>query len=384
MTCPIYLDYNATTPVDPAVREALLPYLEEHFGNPSSAHEYGQTAHRAVDAARRQVADLIGASPEEIVFTASGSEASNLAIKGVLWRMLFGTNKQAGMQIVTSAIEHPATLRPCQFLGQLGCRIEVLPVNRHGVVDLDALKQTLKRPTALVTIMHSNNEVGTLQPIAEIARLAHELGALVHCDAAQSLGKVSVNVTNLGVDLLTIAGHKLYAPKGVGALYVRRGIELEPVIHGAGHESGRRAGTENVPYLVGLGDAARIAQDALPKETERLRTQRDRLWKHLQDALGTRVVLNGHPQDRLPNTLNVSFRGWIGCDLLEQTPGVAASTGSACHEGLVKTSPVLQAMGTEPEIAQGAVRLSVGRHTTDDEVNHAAELLIATVKRGAS
>jgi cysteine desulfurase len=219
--------------------------------------------------------------------------------------------------------------------------------------------------------------------MAEIARLAHEHGAFVHCDAAQSLGKVPVNVTKLGVDLLTMAGHKLYAPKGVGALYVRRGIELEPVIHGAGHESGRRAGTENVPYLVGLAAAARIAQDSLPAETGRLRTRRDRLWKHLQDALGDRVVLNGHPQDRLPNTLNVSFRGWIGCELLEQTPGVAASTGSACHEGLVKISPVLQAMGIDPEIAQGAVRLSVGRHTTDEEVDQAAELLVATAKRGA-
>jgi cysteine desulfurase len=406
MTRLIYLDYNATTPVDPAVRDALLPYLGERFGNPSSTHAYGQEAHHAVDHARQHVADLLDAQPDEIIFTGGGTEASNLAIKGVLGLILFGTSGQGGcltgtiqgswlcrlrsllgrtsgkVQVITSAIEHPATLRPCQWLGQLGCRIEVLPVDKHGVVDVEALKLALQRPTALVSIMHSNNEVGTLQPIAEIARLAHEQGALVHCDAAQSVGKLPINVKELGVDLLTVAGHKVYAPKGVGALYVRRGVPLEPVILGAGHEGGRRAGTENVPYLVGLGEAARLARSSLPEETTRLRSRRERLWQGLHEQLGDSVVLNGHPAERLPNTLNVSFRGWVGSELLAATPGVAASTGSACHQGLVQISPVLQAMGIAPEIAQGAVRLSVGRFTTDDEIDQVCEHFIKSAWGG--
>lgn len=372
---PIYLDYNATTPIDPDVLRAMLPYLDRHFGNPSSRHAYGQAAHQAIDQARAQLANLIGAHPDEIVFTGGGSEASNQAIKGVVFQQLrsFWGRWLGGRHIITSAIEHPATLRPCEFLRQLGCTITILPVDGQGVVDLDALRKALKRSPRLVSIMHSNNEVGTLQPIQEIARLAHAAGALVHTDVAQSLGKVRVDVNELGVDLLSIAGHKLYAPKGVGALYVRRGVQIEPLIHGAGQESSRRAGTENVPYIVALGQAASIAAQSLPAATTRLRELRDRLQERLRRHF-PELVLNGHPEQRLPNTLNVSFPGRVGSEVLAALPEIAASTGSACHEGQEVCSPVLRAMNLPPRVAQGAVRLSVGRFTTEEQIDRAAEL----------
>lgn len=375
---PIYLDYNATTPLDPAVVEAILPYLHEHFGNPSSVHAFGKTAHEAVDRARRQVASLLGAEADEIVFTSGGSEASNHALKGAVFAKLRGIFGRwaRDARIVTSAVEHPATLQPCEFLKRLGCRVTVLPVDGHGLVDPDAVRQAIDKKTTLVSIMHANNEVGTIQPIREIARIAHERGVLVHTDAAQSLGKISADVHELGVDLLSVAGHKLYAPKGVGVLYIRKGVILEPLIHGAGHESGRRAGTENVPYAVALGTACRLAQQSLPQATEKLRQLRDGLWDRLQAGLGHRIVLNGHPEKRLPNTLNVNFVGHIGAELLQKVPEIAASTGSACHEGSVCLSPVLQAMGVRPEIGRGAIRLSVGRFTTEEEVERAADWLV--------
>jgi cysteine desulfurase len=379
---PIYLDYNATTPLDPAVIEAMLPYLRQHFGNPSSTHPYGKLAHDAVEAARRQVAELLGAQPDEIVFTGGGSEASNHAIKGAVFAKLHGIFGRwaRGAHVITSAVEHPATLQPCAFLKRLGCKVTILPVDRHGLVDPDAVRKALDRGTTLVSIMHANNEVGTIQPIREIAAVAHERGALVHTDAAQSLGKVGVDVGQLGVDLLSVAGHKLYAPKGVGALYVRKGVVLEPLIHGAGHESGRRAGTENVPYVVALGTACALARQGLPEVTERLWRLRERLWDRLRAALGERVVLNGHPERRLPNTLNVNFVGHVGAELLERVPEIAASTGSACHEGTISQSPVLCAMGVPPEIGRGAVRLSVGRLTTDDDIDRAAAALIRAAR----
>ena len=376
---PIYLDYNATTPIDPAVVEAMLPYLREHHGNPSSTHILGKTAHEAVEHARGQAAELLGARPEEIVFTSGGSEASNLAIKGVVFaklRGLFGRWARDA-HIIISAVEHPATVNPCEFLKRLGCRITVAPVDRHGCVDPDAVKKAIDRRTTLISIMHSNNEVGTLQPIREIAAIARERGVLMHTDAAQSMGKVPVDVNELGVDLLSVAGHKLYAPKGVGLLYVRQGVKLEPLIHGAGHEGGLRAGTENVPYLVGLGKACKLARQSLPGATQRLRQLRDRLWDRLDAALGDRVVLNGHPERRLPNTLNVNFVGHVGAELLQSVPEIAASTGSACHEGKISQSPVLCAMGVPPEIGRGAVRLTVGRFTTEDGIDRAAAALIA-------
>jgi cysteine desulfurase len=382
---PIYLDYNATTPIDTGVLEAILPYLEEHFGNPSSAHAHGRTARDAVETARGEVAALLGARPEEIVFTSGGSEANNHALKGAVFartRGIFGRWAR-GAHIVTSVIEHPATLEPCAFLERLGCRVTRVPVDREGRVDLDAIRKGLERSTTLVSIMHANNEVGTVQLIREIAELAHARGALVHTDAAQSMGKLAVNVDELGVDLLSIAGHKMYAPKGVGALYVRRGVKLEPLIHGAGHEAGRRAGTENVPYAAALGAACAIAQRSLPQATERLARLRDRLWDQLRGRLGERVVLNGHPVERLPNTLNVNFVGHVGEELLRAVPEVSASTGSACHEGCVALSPVLEAMGVPARLGRGAIRLTVGRFTTEDDIDGAAAALCAAAAREA-
>ena len=383
---PIYLDYNATTPLDPAVIESMLPYLREHYGNPSSTHSLGKKAHEAVEQARRQVADLLNAQPDEIVFTGGGSEASNLALKGVAFAKLRGFfgRWSGGAHVVISAVEHPATTQPCEFLKRLGCRVTVVPVDGRGCVDPDAVRQAIAKGATLVSIMHSNNEVGTLQPIKEIAALTRAKGVLLHTDAAQSTGKLPLDVSDLGVDLLTVAGHKLYAPKGVGVLYVRRGVKLESLIHGAGHEDGRRAGTENVPYLVGLGTACEIARRSLPAATERLTQWRDRLWDRLRAGLGDRISLNGHPERRLPNTLNVNFAGCVGSELLEKTPEVAASTGSACHEGRVTLSPVLGAMGVPPALGRGALRLTVGRFTTEDEIDRAAVALIRSALGGVS
>jgi len=380
MTRVIYLDYNATTPLDPAVVDAMQPYLREHFGNPSSRHAYGRVAQEAVERSRAQVADLLGTEPDAVVFTSGGTEASNHAIKGIAFAAL-AKSAPADVHVVTSTIEHPATVEPCAFLERLGCRITRVPVDREGLVDLDALARALREPTTLVTIMHANNEVGTIQPIAEIAQLAHAHGALVHTDAAQSTGKISVDVGELDVDLLSIAGHKVYAPKGVGALHVRPGLALEPLIHGAGHEGGRRAGTENVSYMVALGTACAVARRSLPEATERLRQLRDRLWSRLRRGLGDAVVLNGHATQRLPNTLSVNFVGHVGADLLDRIPEIAASTGSACHEGQVTLSPVLEAMRLPPDIGRGVVRLSVGRFTTTEEGDRAADLLVATATR---
>jgi cysteine desulfurase len=379
---PIYLDYNATTPIDPEVRAAILPYLDDRFGNPSSTHAYGKEAHAAIETARRQVADLLGAQPDEIVFTGGGSEASNHAIKGTVLRKPRGWFGRWGRDahVIISAVEHPATVEPCAFLKTLGCSVTVVPVDEYGAVDPADVRKAMTARTKLVSIMHSNNEVGTLNPIHEIAAVARERGVLVHTDAAQSVGKLAVRVEELGVDLLTVAGHKLYAPKGVGALFIRRGVELANLVHGAGHEGGRRAGTENVPYVVGLGKAAEVADASLPNATARLMALRDRLHVALTAGLGDRIVLNGHPDRRLPNTLNVNFVGHVGAELLAKVPGVAASTGSACHEGKVSQSPVLCAMRVPPEIGQGAVRLSVGRFTTEAEVDRAAEILLAAAR----
>lgn len=383
---PIYLDYNATTPLDPAVIDAMLPYLREYHGNPSSAHAFGRTAHDAVERGRSQVAALIGARPDEVIFTGGGSEASNHAIKGTFFARHSGNIfarlfRRSGCHVITSSVEHPATAQPIEFLRGLGCRVTVLDVDGHGLVNPDDVRRAIAADTVLVTIMHSNNEVGTLEPIREIGRITRERQVLLHTDVAQSLGKVPVNVEELNVDLLTIAGHKLYAPKGVGALYVRQGVKLVPLVHGAGHEGGRRAGTENVPYIVALGTACDVARQQLPTAEPRLRLLRDRLWDRLQKSLGDRVSLNGHPTLRLPNTLNVNFRGHVGSELLAKVPGVAASTGSACHEGRVSQSPVLCAMRVPPEIGQGAVRLTVGRFTTEDEVDCAADLFIERARK---
>jgi cysteine desulfurase len=360
----IYLDYNASTPIDPAVAAAMKPFLKDHYGNPSSAHWAADTAATAVESARRQVAALLGCQNDEIVFTSGGSEANNLALKGV-----FFAYRDKGDHIITTQIEHPAIIEPCRFLERLGAHVTYLPVDGTGRVDPGDLRRAITSRTILVSIMHANNEVGTIQPIEDCARIAHNHNVLFHTDAAQSVGKIPTRVNELGIDLLTIAGHKLYAPKGVGALFVRRNVTLEPLIHGAGHEGGRRAGTESALVAVGLGKACELAGDLTPMN--RVRDLCDRFWQELQKRLGNRVSLNGHPFHRLPNTLNVSFVNRIGADILRELNGIAASTGSACHSGRIEISPVLQAMGVAPEIGMGAVRFSLGRGTTDDDIQEA-------------
>lgn len=365
---PIYLDHNATTPLHPAVVEAMLPYLREHFGNPSSSHVYGQRAKLALTSAREQVAELLACHPEEIVFTSGGTEANNLAIRGVV--ELAGDRRH----VVTSTVEHPATTRPCELLERQGIEMTRLPVDRAGRVQADMARAFVRGDTALVTVMLAQNETGTLMPITDLAALAHERGALVHTDAAQAVGKLSTRVGDLGVDLLSVAGHKLYAPKGVGALYIRRGVKVAPVILGAGQEHGLRPGTENVASIVGLGAACELATRDLSTEGERQRGLRDKLWELLGAAIPG-LVLNGHPTDRLPNTLNVSFPGVRGSAVLAATPDVAASTGSACHEGGETAPAVLTAMGIDGTAALGAVRLSLGRSTSSEQVEQAASAL---------
>ncbi|OAF16664.1 cysteine desulfurase NifS [Bradyrhizobium centrolobii] len=369
---PIYLDYNASTPIAPAVAAAMRPFLDEAFGNPSSGHWASVPAKVALEQARGQVAALLGAAPDEIVFTSGGSEANNLAIKGTF----FALNRK-GAHIVTSAVEHPAVLAPCRFLEWLGAVVTYLPVDSTGRVDPEDVRRAITPQTVLISIMHANNEVGTIQPIEEIGAIAREHEIRFHTDAAQSVGKIPTKVGELGGDLLSIAGHKLYAPKGVGALYVRGGLELEPLIHGAGHERGRRAGTESALLAIGLGTACEIAADLATMA--RIAALRDRFWATLQDRFGDHVALNGHATERLPNTLNVSFVGGIGTDMLEQLNGVAASTGSACHSGRIELSPVLAAMGVPERIGMGALRFSLGRDTTADEIDQVIERLSAIV-----
>jgi cysteine desulfurase len=372
---PIYLDYNATTPVDPAVVEAMLPYLSHHFGNPSSTHHYGQAAHQAVNAARSQVAQLLGCMPAEIIFTGGGSESDNLAIRGAAL-----AQRNHGDHIITQETEHPGVLKTCRALAQLhGFRVTYLPVDETGRVNPEDVEAAIGEKTVLITIMHANNETGTLQPITEIAQIARRHGVLMHTDAAQSVGKIPTNVAELGVDLLTVAGHKLYAPKGIGALYIRRGIQLEPVIYGGGQETGLRAGTENVANMVALGAACILAQQQLAESQSRLQRLRDQLEKQLGQYLPHAVQLNGHRTEHLPNTLNISVAGIVGEEVLAATPQIASSTGSACHEGNTDPSPVLMAMGLSRERALGALRLTLGRWSTEEEVERAAFLLARTI-----
>jgi cysteine desulfurase len=369
---PIYLDYNASTPIDPAVAAAMLPLLSESFGNPSSGHWAAAPAKAALEVARRQIAALLGCEADEVIFTSGGTEANNLALKGA-----FFARRDIGDHIITTRIEHPAIITPCQFLERLGAQITYLPVDRFGRVDPDDLVKAIMPRTVLVSIMHANNEVGTIQPIEECAHIAREHGVLFHTDAAQSVGKIATDINRLGVDLLTIAGHKLYAPKGVGALFMRRGIRLEPLLHGSGHESGRRAGTESALLAAGLGKACELARDLAPMD--RVLALRDRLWRELQSRFGNRVALNGHPVHRLQNTLNVSFMGGVGAEILARLDGVAASTGSACHAGRIELSPVLEAMGVAPEVGMGAIRFSLGRGTTPEEIISVGERLGAVL-----
>jgi cysteine desulfurase len=365
---PIYLDYNATTPVDARVVEAALPYFSLEFGNPSSAHVYAEMPRRAIAAARVEMAGLLGCAPEEVVFTGGGSEADNLAVRGAVLAA-----RARGDHVVTQATEHPAVLGACRALERLhGVRVTYLPVDGHGRVSPADLEAAITRRTVLVSIMHANNETGTVQPIGDLARIAHRHGALFHTDAAQSVGKIRTRVDELEVDLLTVAGHKLYAPKGIGALYVRDGVELEPVVYGGGQERGLRGGTESVALAVALGAAARIAGEDQEASAGRLRRLRDLLDARLDELLPGRSHLNGHPTERLPNTLNVGIEGVRSDDLLAAAPLVAASTGSACHAGGHEPSPVLLAMGVPAERALSALRLSLGRWTSQAEVEEAA------------
>ncbi|OGU22392.1 MAG: cysteine desulfurase NifS [Hydrogenophilales bacterium RIFOXYD1_FULL_62_11] len=372
---PIYLDCNATTPVDPRVLEAMLPYLAAHYGNPSSDHVYGQRAKAAIDAARAEVAALIGASPAEIVFTGCATEANNLALLGAARAAQPGGRTV----LVTSSIEHPSVLQPLRHLARGGWSVTELPVDAAGRVQSSHAAKAITPEVALVSVMLANNETGSLQAVRAMADLAHAAGALMHVDAAQAAGKVAVDVHALGADLLTLAGHKFYAPKGVGALYVRTGVALEPVQFGAGHENGLRPGTENVPYIVALGEAARLARTTLTQEATRMTALRDCLHGLLGAAIPG-LSLNGHPTERLPNTLNLSFPSVAGWQLLAAAPAVAASTGSACHAGDHAVSGVLAAMGLSREAAVGAVRLSLGRFTTEAEVDRAADALISAWK----
>jgi cysteine desulfurase len=372
MNAPVYLDYNATTPVDPKVADAIEPYLRQHYGNPSSTHVYGRNAHQAVERAREQVAILIGARADEIVFTGCATEANNLAIRGAARAL-----RDKGRHIITSAVEHPAVEQPCRRLGEDGWEISVIPVDKYGQVDPAQLSDALRDNTVLVSIMHANNEVGTIQPVEKIAAITRPRGILLHTDAAQSVAKIPVSVDDLGVDLLTLAGHKFYATKGVGALYVRRGTPLQPVLVGAGHEAGLRPGTENVPAIAGLGEAARLAYERNSGHTQQLCLLRDQLHALLTEAIPG-ILLNGHPEQRLPNTLNLSFPGMDGRDLLAHAAAeVAASVGSACHEDDETVSGVLGAMGINTDRARGAVRLSLGTPSTGAEIERAAKALIA-------
>ena len=363
----LYFDFNASTPVAPELIDAMRPFWSEHFGNPSSGHAHGRAAKHALEQARAQVAAAINAKANEVIFTGSGTEATNLALVGSFER---STRRHA----VTSVIEHPATLAPLEWLARQGLTTTRVGVDGDGVLRLNEVREAISSRTWLVTLMHANNETGVMQPIAEVAQSAKSHGALLHCDASQSLGKVSVDVNALGVDLLTIAGHKLYAPKGIGALYVREGTALAPFMRGAGHERGLRPGTENVAFAVGLGLACTRATDSLTAESRRLTTLRDAMEQQLRLAVPG-LERNGHATLRLPNTLSVRFPNVSGTELLAKTPSVSASTGSACHDGHETASAVILAMGVAPESAAGTVRLSLGRGTTMADVEAAVRAL---------
>lgn len=370
---PVHLDHNATTPVAPQVAEAMWPYVVEHFGNPSSQHPYGRAARAAVDLAREQVAALVGAHPDEIVFTSGGTEANNLAIRGTAAAV-------RARVAISSRVEHPATTGPLALLAAEGWRVHLLPVDRAGRVDAGAIPAG---PIGLGTVILAQNEVGTIQPVARIGEAVHRAGGLVHADAAQAVGKIAVDVAGLGVDLLSIAGHKLYAPKGVGALYVRRGTPLAPVLVGAGQERGLRPGTENVAGIVGLGAACALAAALAPSGLENQAALREELWTALARSIPG-VVRISPTEDALPNTLTVAVPGRIGADVLAAAPGIAASTGSACHDGTHTPSATLLAMGVDPGLALGAIRLSLGRNTSAWDIATAVDELVRATREPAA
>jgi cysteine desulfurase len=376
MIKPIYLDYNATTPHDPEVIEAMRVFLETEFGNPSSSHWYGIKPKQMVETSRRQVAGILNCRPTEVFFTSGGTESNNHAIRGVARRF-----KEKGNHIITSNFEHPAVFEVCRYLEADGFETTYLPVSEDGLVDPNDVERALRPTTILITVMHANNEVGTIQPIAEISRIAKKHGVAVHTDAAQSVGKIPTDVEQLGVDMLSMAGHKVYAPKGIGALYVRPPLELEKFCFGAGQEMGRRAGTENVMEIVGLGKACEIAQQDLEKNIAFMKYLRDRLHEGLLSRVFD-IRLNGHIQHRLPNTLNISFKGLEANRILEEIGlEVAASAGAACHSDSVEISHVLKAMGTPLEWAKGTIRFSAGRMTSEDQIDKTIRVVADAVNR---
>ncbi len=370
---PIYLDHNATTPTDPDAVAAMMPWLGDEYGNPSSGYPLGRRAKDAVEASRQNVASLLGCEKQEVIFTSGGSESNNMVLKG-----LINFKSPEKYHIITSSIEHPAILNPALFLMELGVKITFLPVDHSGQVAPAGVRNAISPDTSLISIMLANNETGTLQPLREISEIAHENGIPFHTDAAQAVGKLKVDVNELGVDFLTVAGHKLYGPKGIGVLYIRSGKTLIPLIHGAGQEAGKRAGTENVILAVGLGAACRIAKKRLSDDVKMMKKLRDRLWAILSKGIKN-LVLNGHPKHRLPNTLNVSVPGLDGNQILDGLPAIMASTGAACHDRTVKLSHVLSAMGVPSEIGMGALRFSVGRQNNMDQIEEAAGLIIDRV-----
>jgi cysteine desulfurase len=371
----IYLDYNATTPVDREVAAAMIPFIEEKWGNPGSSHQIGREARAAVEMARGQVAGLLKCSPQEVVFTSGGTESNNAALKGAAW-----TLRKKGRHVITSRIEHPSILQPAIFLMENGWEVSFLPVDSNGIVDPDDVRRAVRKDTVLISIMHANNETGSIQHISEIGAIARARGIYFHSDAAQSVGKIESYVEDMGVDFLTVAGHKVYAPKGIGALYIREGAALEPLLHGAGQEGGRRAGTENVILAAALGAACEIAGRRQHDDADRQRRLRDQLFESIVSEIPD-VVLNGHKDKRLPNTLNIAFPGLVGGEILAGIPGLCASTGAACHDRSVTLSHVLAAMGVPKEVGMGAIRLTVGRYTTEEEIHQAASWIVAAVKK---
>jgi cysteine desulfurase len=376
MRHPIYLDYNGTTPHAPEVIEAMRPFLENEFGNPSSGHWYGIGPKKALMTARSQVARLLGAKPSEILFTSGGTESNNHVLK-----CFAGAHHKKGKHLITSGVEHPAILEVCRFMAEDGFSFTMVPVDENGMVNPESVRRSIRPDTVLISIMHANNEIGSIQPIREISQIAKEHDVLMHTDAAQSLGKIAVDVNELGVDLLSLAGHKIYAPKGIGALYIRETVDNVIFFHGAGQEDGRRAGTENVLEIVGLGMGCELATGNLEKNAALMRRTRDRLEKGLLDNLND-VRVNGHLEQRLPNTCSISFKGIEANRFLEETGlEIAASAGAACHSDRVEISHVLEAIGLPEEWAKGTVRFTTGRYTTDDQIDKALEIIIDAVTR---
>ncbi|MDD5528568.1 MAG: cysteine desulfurase NifS [bacterium] len=373
----IYLDYNATTPADAKVVEAMLPYFSDNFGNPSSAYRLAHTSLKAKEEAREKVASLIGAKPNEIVFTSGGTEADNFAIKGVAF-----ANKNKGNHIITSTIEHHAVFNSCKWLEEQGFKISYIPVDKYGTIDLNKLKDSIMDKTILISVMHANNEVGTIEPINEIAKLANKNGIYFHTDAVQTTAKVPINVHNMGIDLFSLSAHKFYGPKGVGALFIKKGTKMDEFMHGGHQEKGMRAGTENIPGIAGLGKACELAIQNQYAEEERIKTLRDKLENKILNEIDE-VVLNGHPTNRLAGTLNVCIKYVEGESMLLDldSEGICASTGSACTSGSFDPSHVLVAMGVSPVTAQGALRFSIGRYTTEKDIDKVIEVLPRIVER---